>query len=100
MSDKAFLTDGRPYLTTRQAAELVGYTPNEALQLREDRQIRNFYEWCRRRGVQQCPGREVWRRRDLVAAIEREDQPTSEDTVRIEALVEEHMARSARVGRH
>jgi hypothetical protein len=78
-ADRTFLTDGRPYLNTRQAALYVGYEPDESKSHRRDPQIRAFYEWCRRRGVQQQPGRAVWKRADLEAGVARQVPSGDED---------------------
>jgi hypothetical protein len=69
VDDRAFLTDGRPYLTTAQAALYCGFTPTPGVALSKDPQVRGFYGWCLSRGVRQQPGRAVYRRADLDAAI-------------------------------
>ena len=66
--DRAFLTDGRPYLTTRQAAMYVGYAPGEG-PLAKDPQVHCFYAWAMSHHVRQQPGRAVYLRSDLDAAV-------------------------------
>ena len=61
MTDRSFLTDGRPYLNAKQAAEFVGYDHDK---------LRAFYDWTYRHGVKQTPGAGLYRRADLEAAIE------------------------------
>jgi hypothetical protein len=57
-----------PWLNTRDAARYVGYHPGEG-PLARDPQIRCFYAWALSRGVTQQPGRAVYSRADLDAAI-------------------------------
>lgn len=75
--DRGFLTDGRPYLTAAQAALYVGYAPTPGLPARGDKQMKAFYMWAASRGVHPQPGRAVYRRADLDAAITRRPHPQS-----------------------
>lgn len=62
------MTDDRQWLNTRQAARYVGYEPGDG-PLAADPQVRCFYSWALSRGVKRQPGRAVYARRDLDAAI-------------------------------
>lgn len=73
--DRSYLTDGRPYLTAPQAACYVGYAPTPGLAARADKQMKCFYMWAASRGVHPQPGRAVYRRADLDAAITRRALP-------------------------
>jgi hypothetical protein len=68
-----------PYLNTRAAAAYVGFAPGEG-PLAKDSQVRCFYAWCLSRGVHQQPGRAVYLRADLDAAVTgtRADAPALE----------------------
>jgi hypothetical protein len=96
VADTSFFTDGRPYLTSRQAALYVGYTPRgDGALHRDDPAMRAFYEWIRRARVPKLHrGRIVlFRRTDLDAAI---GEPIIRDTATRWGHVEELARRLAR----
>ena len=82
--DRAFFTDGRPYLTTRQAALYVGYAPTAGRLARDDREMWKFYKWAALRHVHPQPGRSVYRRADLDAAIQR--RPVAANDASLETM--------------
>ena len=57
------------WLNTRQAAAYVGYEPTPDLPLAKDPQVRCFYAWAMSHHVRQQPGRAVYAKADLDAAI-------------------------------
>jgi|SRR5262245_23529723 len=82
MPDTSYLTDGRRYLTTIQAAHYVGFEPTPDVKPRHDRAIRSFWEWARRKGIHACAGREgMWERRDLDDAMHRKTTPERFSTI-------------------
>jgi len=93
--DRAFLTDGRPYLTAAQAALYVGYAPTAGLLARADKQMKAFYMWAASRGVHPQPGRAVYRRSDLDAAITRRPASTG-DLEMMRALARDDVAERRR----
>jgi hypothetical protein len=77
--DRAFLTDGRPYLNVRQAAIYCGFEAGPVgTRRRTDPAIRRFHDWAYRHGLRMQPGRDVFRRVDLDATIARQPAPTPE----------------------
>jgi hypothetical protein len=88
--DRSFLTDGRPYLTTRQAAIYIGYDPGTG-PLAKDSQIRCFYTWAVSRGIRQQPGRTVYLRSDLDAAV-RGTSPDGPELERMRKMAREDVA--------
>lgn len=82
MPETSYLTDGRRYLTTPQAAHYVGFEPTPGLKPRQDRAIRSFWEWARRKGIRSCAGREgMWERHDLDEAMHRTTTPERVSTI-------------------
>lgn len=82
MAETTYLTDGRRYLTTPQAAHYVGFEPTPGVPPRHDRAIRSFWEWARRKGIHACRGREgMWERSDLDDAMHRTTTPDRVSTI-------------------
>jgi hypothetical protein len=76
--DRAFLTDGRRYLNVRQAAIYCGYdVAPVGTRHRDDPGLRRFYAWASTRGLHTQPGRAVYLRSDLDAAITRQPAATA-----------------------
>jgi len=69
VDDRTFLTDGRLYLNARQAALYCGYEPTPGRAARDDKQMKAFYSWTLSHGVRPQPGRAVYKRTELDAAI-------------------------------
>src|ERR1043166_6935179 len=74
--DKTFLTDGRPNLTSRQAALYVGYEPND-VPCERDHAMKAFYAWVQRHAVPtRRRGRTlIFKRSALDAALDRHSAP-------------------------
>ena len=90
-ADRSFLTDGRPYLNSRQAALYVGHDPNN---------LGPFYDWTHRHGIKQTPGASLYRRRDLDAVIEGTQPAPVDPHARFREMAREDLRRGPRaVGR-
>jgi hypothetical protein len=96
LDDRSFLTDGRPFLNSRQSAVYCGFEPRPGLSPREDQQMRRFYAWASSRGLHRQPGRAVYRRADLDAAIANQ-QPTSPAIERMRRLARQDVADRQRI---
>jgi len=85
--DRSFLSDGRPYLNARQAAIYCGFEPGPRGQgVRTDPQMKSFFSWASSRGIRTEPGRAVYCRAKLDAAIR---QRTGEDRAAAIAAVQQ-----------
>ena len=83
LDDRTFLVDGRPYLNARQAAIYCGFEPAPlGTRRQDDPQMRAFGTWASSRGLRTQPGRLVYRRTDLDAAIQRTTPGATSDAVR------------------
>lgn len=71
VSDTSFFTDGRPFLTSRQAALYVGYEPSANALARQDPAMWAFYSWSTAHQIPRLHrGRMLmFRRADLDAAL-------------------------------
>jgi hypothetical protein len=81
-----------PYLNARQAAIYCGYEPVRDPTIRHDKQLKAFYAWAASRGVHPLPGRSVWRRADLDAAMTRRPLVPSADLEAIRRLAQSDAA--------
>lgn len=94
--DRSYLTDGRPYLNARQAAVYCGYEPTPGRPAGQDPQMKRFYGWAALRGLHPQPGRSVYRRAELDAAIARRPLAPSADLEAMRRLAKSDAADSQR----
>ena len=97
--DRRFLTDGRQWLNSRQAAVYCGYTPTPGVPVAKDREMRRFLSWAHLRGLHVQPGRSVYRRADLDAAITRRPVASTADLEAMRRLAQSDAADARRRSR-